>query len=110
MKVKAVSKYQRVSHRKIRRILDLVRGKKANEAMVILKFLPHAGAKIAEYCLKSAIANATNNYKLDAASLVVAECYVTPSTPMKRIRPASRGRAFAILKRASHITMLVEAR
>lgn len=108
MKVKAVSKYLRVSHRKVNRVLDLVRGKSAKEALIILKFLPHAGAKLAVETLKSAIANAKHNYKLDPDTLVLKECYAGPSTPMKRFRPVARGRAFHILKRACHITMIVE--
>lgn len=110
MKVKAISKYQRVSQRKVDRILDLIRGKRAGEAVAILNFLPHSGAKLSLETLKSAMANARNNYKLDPASLVVAECWAGPSTPMKRFRPMSRGRAFAILKRACHITIVVEDR
>ena len=108
MKVKSESKYQRVSHRKVKRILDQVRGKNALEALAMLKFLPQSGAKLAYETLKSAIANATNNYKLEKDTLVVSECYVCPSTPMKRFRPMSRGRAFAILKRTCHVTMFVE--
>ncbi len=108
MKAKAESKFQRVSHRKVRRILDQVRGKKAIEALAMLKFLPQSGAKLAYETLKSAMANATNNFKLKEDALVVSECYVCPSTPMKRFRPVSRGRAFAILKRTCHVTMFVE--
>lgn len=110
MKVKAVSKYLRVSHRKVNRVLALVRGKSAKEALTILKFLPHSGAKYAYETLKSAVANAKNNYKLDADSLVVSECYSGPSTPMKRFRAVARGRAHHVMKRACHITMLVEAK
>ena len=110
MKVKAVSKFQRVSQRKVDRVLDMIRGKRASEALTILNFLPHSAAKISYEALKSAMANAKNNYKLDTAALVVAECWAGPSTPMKRFRPMSRGRAYAILKRASHITIVVEDR
>ncbi len=110
MKVKAVSKFLRVSQRKVDRILDLVRGKGATEALTILDFLPHSAAKYAFETLKSAIANAKNNYKLEEDMLKLSECYAGPSTPMKRIRPMSKGRAYAILKRACHITMIVEAK
>ncbi len=110
MKVKAVSKYQRVSFRKMNRVLDMVRDKSALEGLTILKFLPHSAAKAAYETLKSAIANATNNYKLAKDSLVISECYCGPSTPMKRYRPMSRGRAFSILKRSCHITFIVEAK
>lgn len=109
MKVKAVSKYLRVSQRKVDRILDLIRGKKALAALTILDFLPHSAAKYAFQTLKSAIANAKNNHKIAEEDLILAECYAGPSTPMKRIRPMSKGRAYAILKRACHITMIVEA-
>lgn len=108
MKVRAISKYQRVSQRKVDRILDLIRGKGIDEAMAILNFLPHASAKIILNTLKSAIANATNNYKLQKENLFVSECYAGPSTPMKRYRAVSRGRAHPILKRACHITIIVE--
>ncbi len=110
MKVKAISKYQRVSQRKVDRVLDLVRGKRAEEAVAILSFLPHASAKLILVTLKSAVANAVNNYKLPKENLAVAECYAGPSTPMKRFRPASRGRAHSIMKRACHITVIVEDR
>lgn len=110
MKVKAESKYQRISFRKIKRLLDLIRNKHAAEALIILKFLPHSGARYIESVLKSAMANAKNNYKLNRDSLYVSECYCGPSTPMKRIQPRARGRGFAILKRASNITIFVEER
>lgn len=110
MKVKAISKYQRVSQRKVDRVLDLVRGKNTQEAAAILSFLPHASAKLILVTLKSAVANAVNNYKLPKDHLAVAECYAGPSTPMKRFRPASRGRAHSIMKRACHITVIVEDR
>ncbi|MCX5749418.1 MAG: 50S ribosomal protein L22 [Candidatus Saganbacteria bacterium] len=110
MKVKAVSKYLRVSQRKVNRVLSLIRGKSVQDALTILKFLPHSGAKYAYETLKSAVANAKHNYKTDKESLKLAECYAGPSTPMKRFRAASRGRAHHILKRACHITMIVEAK
>lgn len=110
MKVKAVSKYQRVSQRKVDRVLDLVRGKRTDVAAAILSFLPHASAKLILVTLKSAVANAVNNYKLPKESLAVAQCYAGTSTPMKRFRPSSRGRAHSIMKRACHITVIVEDR
>jgi large subunit ribosomal protein L22 len=110
MKVKAEAKYQRVSERKVKRVLDLVRGKKAQEALTILKFLPHSAAKLALYALMSAVANAKHNYKMEPESLVVSECYVGRATPLKRIRPRARGRAFSRIRRFSHITMFVEAK
>ena len=90
-------------------MLDLVRKKSAKEALTILRFLPHAGAKLALETLKSAVANAKHNYKLDEDSLVVAECFVGPAVTMKRFRAQSRGRAASIMKRSSHITFFVES-
>ena len=110
MKVKAESKYQRISFRKVKRLLDLIRNKSTKEAIVILKFLPHSGARYIESVLKSAVANAKNNYKLNGDSLFVSECFCGPSTPLKRFQPRARGRGFAILKRASNITIFVEER
>ncbi len=108
MKVKAIAKYQRVSQRKVDRILDLIREKSVDEATAVLNFLPHSAAKLILNTLKSAVANAINNYKLPKESLRIAECYAGPSTPMKRYRPVSRGRAHPILKRSCHITVVVE--
>lgn len=110
MKVKAQSKYQRISFRKVKRILDLIRNKRAREAEIILSFLPHSAARYIESTLKSAVANAKNNYKLNGDNLIVSECYCGPSTPLKRFQPRARGRAFHILKRATHITIFVEER
>ena len=108
MKVKAQAKFQRVSCRKVNRVLSMIRKKTAKEAVTILHFLPHTGARIIEGALKSAIANAKNNYKLSPDNLKVVECFSGPSYTMKRIRPSSRGRAHPILRRTSHITVILE--
>ena len=110
MKVKAVAKYLRLPQRKVNRILDLVRGKAVQEAITMLKFLPHSGAKLVLETVKSAVANAKHNYKIDKEGLVISECYAGPSTTMKRFRPRARGRAFSIMKRTCHITVIVEAK
>lgn len=108
MKVKSKAKYQRISTRKVNRVLSMIRKKSAKEAMIILNMLPHTGARIIEQALKSAIANAKNNYKLKPENLVVTECHSGPSFTMKRMRPGPRGRAMPVLKRTSHITVIVE--
>ncbi len=110
MKAIAKTKYLRVSFRKMKRVLDMVRRKPASEALVILQFMPHSCAKLAYETLKSAVANAKNNYKMDPDKLILEECYCGPSTPMKRFRAGSRGRAMSVLKRACNITMIVEAK
>lgn len=108
MKVKAQVKYVRAAARKVRLVADLIRGKNAKEAMVMLSFLPNLGAKLIEKVLKSAIANAKHNYKLGEDKLMVSEIYIDGATPFKRIHPRARGSAFPILKRQSHITIFVE--
>jgi len=104
-KIKAKSKWVRSSPRKIQRVAELIRGKSASEAMTILKFMPQKGARVLEKVLKSAIANAKNNYKLNEATLVVDEAFATKGVTMKRFQPRARGRAFPIKKRSSHVTV-----
>jgi large subunit ribosomal protein L22 len=108
MKVKAQAKYLRAAPRKVRQVADLIRGKNTKEALVMLKFIPTAGAKLIEKVLKSAVANATHNYKLGEDRLFVSEILIDGATPFKRIHPRARGSAFPILKRQSHITIYIE--
>ena len=98
----------RISPRKVQIVLDLIRGKDAELAKGILKNTTKSAAEPILKILNEAIANAENNFKMDKEKLFVAECYVTPGTTLKRIRPRAQGRAFRILKRASHITVAVE--
>jgi len=107
--VKAKVKWVKSSTRKIQRVLDLVRGKSAAEAMTILKFMPQKGARIVEKVLKSAVANARNNNKMEEAGLVVSEAYANKGVIMKRWQPRARGRAFPIKKRSSHVTICVSS-
>ena len=100
-------KYARISPRKVKIVLDLIRGKDAGEAMAILKNT-HKGAS--EYLVKllgSAVANATNNFQMDSSSLYVSKCFVTPGPTLKRIMPRAKGSADRILKRTSHVTIEV---
>jgi large subunit ribosomal protein L22 len=106
--VKARVKYTKSSDRKLARVLDLLRGKSAREAMTLLKFLPQKGARIIEKVLKSAIANAKNNFKLAEEKLVISECYANKGFVMKRWQPRARGRAFPIKKRTAHVTVCLE--
>jgi len=108
MEAKAVLKYTRISPRKVEIVLDLIRNKPVDLAMAILKHTPKAACEDLEKLLKSAIANAENNFNMDRNSLYVSQCYVTPGPILKRIRPRAQGRAYRILKRTSHVTLVVK--
>ena len=105
--VKSVAKFVRIAPRKVRIVADLIRGKSVNDALAILKFTPKRGAVLLNKVLRSAIANAENNFDMDADNLVVAKCFVDQGPTMKRVHPRSRGQAFSILKHTSHITVIV---
>ncbi len=107
MDVKATAKTVRVSPRKARLVLDLVRGKKVEEALAILKFTPNQAAAAIEKVVKSAAANATNNNQLNADDLYIKACYADEGVTMKRFMPRAKGSAAQILKRTSHITVVV---
>lgn len=110
MEAKAVAKYVRIAPRKVRVVMDLIRGKDVAEAFAILKFTPKVGADAIEKVLKSAVANAENNFDMDVDNLYVSSAYVDQGPTLKRIHPRSRGQAFKILKRTSHITVIVDER
>ena len=107
MEVKATAKYLRISPRKARQIVDLIRGKSAQEALTILQFIPKKSAEMVYKVLKSAVANAENNYNLDVDQLVVSKAFVDQGPTLKRVRPRAMGRGYLIRKRASHITVAV---
>ncbi len=100
----------RISPRKARQVIDLIRGKDVDAALTILKFTPKGASPIVEKVLRSAMANAENNFEMDVDSLYVAECYVDVGPIMKRIRPRARGMADRIRKRTSHITVILRER
>lgn len=108
MEAKAVAKYIRIAPRKIRIVMDLIRGKKVADAFAILKFTPKVGADVIEKVLKSAVANAEHNFDMNVDNLYVSEAFVDQGPTMKRIHPRSRGQAFKILKRSSHVTVVVK--
>ena len=110
MEVKAIAKTVRISPRKVRLVLDLIRGKSTVEAFGILKFTPNHAARDVSKVLKSAVANATNNHELDETKLYVKACYANEGVTMKRFMPRAKGSAAEILKRTSHITVVVEER
>ena len=108
MESKAVAKFVRITPRKVRVVLDLIRGKNVAEAFAILKFTPKSGAVVVEKVLRSAVANAENNYDMDVDKLVIKTAFADDGPTMKRIHPRSRGQAFKILKRTSHVTIVVD--
>lgn len=104
---RARAKYIRIAPRKVRLVVDLIRGKRVNEALAILKFTPKAASPVVEKVLKSAIANAENNHNMDVNRLFVKEIFVDPGPTLKRFHPRAQGRAYSIMKRTSHITVVV---
>lgn len=110
MEAQAIAKYVRIAPRKIRVVMDLVRGKNVGEAFAILKFTPKVGAEVIEKVLKSAIANAEHNFDMNVDNLYISAACVDQGPTLKRIHPRSRGQAFKILKRSSHVTVAVKER
>jgi large subunit ribosomal protein L22 len=106
----AKARFVRVSPRKARRVIDLVRGKPVAEALDILRWAPQAASEPVAKVIASAAANAQNNNGLDPATLVVATVHADDGPTAKRIRPRAQGRAFRIRRRTSHITVVVESR
>ena len=108
--VRAVAKWIRTAPRKLRLVADMVRGKKASEAVTLLDFTNKRAARTLNKVIKSAIANAENNHDLDTNKLVVSQLYVDQGPMFKRYLPKSRGRATPVLKYGSHITVVVRQR
>ena len=104
----AIVKNVRISSRKVKIVIDLIRGKKVDEALAILMYTPKAAAPVVEKLLLSAIANAENNLSMDRGSLYVAEVYANPGPTLKRYVARSRGSASPMLKRTSHITVVLD--
>ncbi len=102
--------FARVSTQKACFVLDAIRGKDVQTALGILAYNPRYASTLIEKLLKSAIANAENNNGLDSSKLYIAECYANNAPTMKRIRPRAQGRAYKILKRTSHITIVLNER
>lgn len=108
MEAKATLNNVRISPRKVQIVLDLIRNQSTEKALATLRLTPKAASPILEKLLKSAIANADNNHSMNKDNLYVSECYVTPGPIMKRVMPRAQGRAYRILKRTSHITVVVK--
>lgn len=106
---KAIAKYIRISPRKVRIVINLIRGKQVDEALAILQFTPKAASPVVAKVLNSAIANAENNPPyLNRDNLYVAEIYADQGPTLKRFMPRAKGSASSILKRSSHITVILD--
>ncbi|MBS1536338.1 MAG: 50S ribosomal protein L22 [Bacteroidetes bacterium] len=110
MEAKAIRRFVRTSPRKMRLVIDLIRGKSASQALATLKFCPKHAATDAVLVLKSAIANLENkSFDVDSDKIMVKEAFVNQGPSMKRISPAPMGRAYRIIKRSHHLTIVVSA-
>lgn len=107
---KAIAKYHRISPSKVQVVLDLIRGRDYNEAVAILKTTAKAASEPVLKCLNSAAANAEVNLGMNKDTLYVAECFADQGPTLKRMQPVSRGRGYRILKRTSHITVILDER
>lgn len=107
MQVKAVAKTVRVPARKARLVLDEIRGLDVEHAAAILRYTPNSASEVIAKVLHSAVANATNNHQLDETKLFISACYADEGITMKRFRPRAKGSASPIMKRTSHITVVV---
>jgi len=107
MEAKAYLKYIRISPRKVQIVADLIRGKDVGTAMAILMQTPKAASEPMMKLLKSAVANAENNFNMDVEKLVVTQVFATPGPILKRVMPRAQGRAYRINKRTSHVTLAV---
>lgn len=110
MEAKAYLKYARISPRKVSIVLDLIRNKPVDYAMAVLKNTPKSACEYLVKLLQSAVSNAVNNNQMDVTKLYVSECFACPGPILKRIRPMSKGRAYRIKKRSSHVTIAVKER
>ena len=108
MEAVAKLKYARISPRKVSIVLDLIRNKPVDIAMAILRHTPQAACEDLSKLLKSAVANAENNFNMDHDKLYISECFVCPGPILKRIRPKDHGRAHRIEKRSSHVTIVLK--
>ena len=108
MEARAKLSYARISSRKVKIVIDMIRNKPVGEAMGILKNTPKAASELLIKLLNSAAANAENNHNMDKNNLYVAEIYANQGPTLKRVRPRAQGRAFRIRKRTSHITIVLK--
>lgn len=110
MEARAHLKHWRISPRKVKIVLDLIRGQNYDKAVAILKYTQRAASEPLLKLVNSAAANAENNFSMDKGSLYVSECFACPGPTLKRIRPRAKGRADRELKRTSHVTIVLKER
>ena len=108
MEARAKLSHARIAPRKVKIVLDLIRNKPYDVALAILQNTPKAASELLIKLIKSAAANAENNHHMSVDKLYVAECFVCPGPVLKRVMPRAQGRAFRILKRTSHITIVLK--
>ena len=108
MEAKAFLRYVRIAPRKVQIVCDMIRNQPLDKALAMMQYTPKAACEPLYKLVKSAAANAENNFNMDKNSLYVAECFVTPGPILKRMRPVSKGRGVRILKRTSNITIAVK--
>jgi large subunit ribosomal protein L22 len=108
VEAKASARHIRIAPRKVRIVMDLIRGKSVQEALSILKFVPKRASEPLYKVVHSAAANAEHNFNMNKDALYISECYVDQGPTLKRFHPRQRGQAFPILKRTSHITVVVK--
>ncbi len=107
MEVRAIARNVGVAPRKVRLVTDAVKGRKVAEALALLSFMPHASAKPVHTLVKSAVANAENNYALDASELYIVQIVADAAPTIKRMRITSRRGAQHVMKRRAHITVVI---
>ncbi|GAB4408741.1 MAG: 50S ribosomal protein L22 [Thermodesulfovibrionales bacterium] len=107
MEAKATLRYARITPRKARRVVDLIKGKRAGDALIALRFMPYRGSHFVEKIVRSAIANAEHKKAVNPEEMIVARAYVDQGPVMKRMEPRAMGRANTIRKRTSHITVVL---
>jgi large subunit ribosomal protein L22 len=110
MEVRAIARYQQISPRKCRLVADMVRGQGVEKALAVLDFTHKKAARLVAKTLRSAVSNAENNNNIDVDSLFIKTIMVDPGPTAGRFRPRAQGRATAIRKRTSHITIVVDTR
>ncbi len=108
MEAKAVGKYIRISPQKARLVADVVRGMGVDNALTTLRFMPKKGAGILRKVIESAVANATQNDQIDVDTLYIKKIFIDGGPSLKRISPRAMGRATGIIKRTSHITVVLD--
>jgi large subunit ribosomal protein L22 len=110
METRAVARFVRISPRKVRLVMDEVRGKKVEDALNMLTFAPQKGARLLRKLIRSAVSNAQHNSNLDPDSLVVKSVYADEGPTLKRFIPRAQGRATQIRKRTSHLTVILDGK